>query len=365
MPTVREVIRCIEEFAPSFYQESYDNSGLQVGNFQQEITGALLSIDVTEDVVEEAKSEGLNLIISHHPVIFGGIKKITGNTYTERIIAKAIKNDIAIYSCHTNIDNVSSGVSFRMAKKLGLARVKVLKPTPGLLCKLVTFVPVDHAEKVKQSIFDAGAGYIGLYDCCSFTVSGEGTFRASEQATPFVGNKGQLHKEPEARIETIFPKQLESKVISSMIKAHPYEEVAYDIYPLANRFNNVGSGAIGILDTPMDETSFLKLLKEIFQVPAIRHTKLLERKISSVALCGGSGSFLLSEARKAGVDIFVSGDFKYHQFFDAEGSILIADMGHFESEQFTLEIFYELLMKNFSNFALRFTKVKTNPINYF
>ncbi len=365
MPIVRDVIHCIEEFAPSFYQESYDNSGLQVGNSQQEITGALLSIDVTEEVMDEAKSAGLNLIISHHPVIFGGIKRITGGSYTERVIAKAIKNDIAIYSCHTNIDNVSFGVSFRMAEKLGLTRVKVLKPLPGLLCKLVTFVPVDHAEKVRQAIFDGGAGHIGLYDCCSFNIPGEGTFRASEHANPFVGSKGQLHNEPEIRIETIFPKHLERKIISSMIKAHPYEEVAFDIYPLANRYSNVGSGAIGYFDSPMDEIEFLKLLKKNFQLPAIRHTKLLERKISCVAVCGGSGSSFFHDARKAGADVFVSGDFKYHQFFDAEGRILIADIGHFESEQFTLEIFYELLIKNFSNFALRFTKVKTNPINYF
>ncbi|HEY4784719.1 MAG TPA: Nif3-like dinuclear metal center hexameric protein [Bacteroidales bacterium] len=365
MPVVREVIQCIEDFAPSFYQESYDNSGLQVGDFRQEVTGALLSVDVTEEVVDEAVSSGLNLIISHHPVIFGGLKRITGNNYTERVISKAIKNDISIYSCHTNIDNVSSGVSFRMADKLGLIRVMVLKPLTGMLCKLVTFVPVEHAEKVRQAIFDAGAGHIGLYDCCSFNISGEGTFRASEEANPFVGEKGQVHHEPEIRIETIFPKHLESKILSSMIKAHPYEEVAYDIYPLANRFNNVGAGAVGYFEHPMDETGFLKLLKERFDVPVIRHTKLLSRKISCVALCGGSGSSFLSDARKAGADVFVTGDFKYHQFFDAENRILIADIGHFESEQFTLEIFYDLLIKNFSNFALRFTKVKTNPINYF
>ena len=365
MPTIRDVIHCIEEFAPSFYQESYDNSGLQVGNFQQEITGALLSIDVTEDVVEEAISSGLNLIISHHPVIFSGIKRVTGGNYTERIIAKAIKNDIAIYSCHTNIDNVSFGVSFRMAEKLGLTRVKVLKPTSGLLCKLVTFVPVDYAERVRQAIFDGGAGNIGLYDCCSFNIPGEGTFQASEGAKPFVGKIGEVHHEPEIRIETVFPKHLERKIVSALIKAHPYEEVAYDIYPLANHYNKVGSGAVGYFDAPMDEMDFLKLLKKNFQVSGLRHTNFLNRKISCVALCGGSGSSFLSDALKVGADVFVSGDFKYHQFFDSENRILIADIGHYESEQFTLEIFYELLIKKFPNFALRFTKVKTNPINYF
>jgi dinuclear metal center YbgI/SA1388 family protein len=365
MPAVKDVIQCIEEFAPSFYQESYDNSGLQVGNVQQKVDGALLTLDVTEEVLDEARSLGINLIISHHPVIFSGLKKIIGNTYTERVVAKSIKDDIALYSCHTNIDNVSYGVSFRMAEKLGLTRVKVLKTVSGQLCKMVTFVPLEYAENVKQAIFDAGAGHIGNYDNCSFNVPGEGTFRASDKANPFVGEKGQLHVEKEVRIETIFPKHLESKIVPAMIKAHPYEEAAYDIYPILNRFNNVGSGAIGYFNKPLDESEFLKLLKTNFQVPVIRHTGLIDRKISCVALCGGSGSMFLPDAIKAGADAYVSGDFKYHQFFDAEGRILITDIGHYESEQFTLEIFYELLIKKFPNFALRFTKVKTNPINYF
>jgi len=364
MPTVKDVINCIEEFAPSFYQESYDNSGLQLGSFQQEVTGALLCIDVTEEVVEEAISNGINLIISHHPLIFAGIKRITGSNYVERAVINALKKDVAIFSCHTNIDNVSFGVSFKMAEKIGLSGINVLKPLTGMLYKMVTFVPNDFAEKVRLAIFEAGAGHIGLYDCCSFNISGEGTFRASEQSNPFVGEKGILHKEPEIRIETIFPKFLENRIISAMKKAHPYEEVAYDIYPMANKLENAGAGAYGYLETPMDEYVFLKLIKKNFNVPVIRHTRLLNRKISCVALCGGSGSSFLSDARKVGADIFISGDFKYHQFFDAEDHILIADIGHFESEQFTLEIFYDLLIKKFSNFALRFTKVKTNPVNY-
>jgi dinuclear metal center YbgI/SA1388 family protein len=365
MPTVKDVINCIEEFAPPFYQESYDNSGLQLGSYQQEVTGALLSVDVTVDVVDEAIAAGTNLIISHHPLIFSGIKRITGSNYVERVIAKALKNDISIFSCHTSIDNVSAGVSFKMAEKLGLTWTKILKPLTGVLCKLVTFVPVSHADKVRQAIFEVGAGHIGQYDYCSFNVAGEGTFRASDSANPFVGEIGQLHKEPEVRIETIFPKFSENKIIPAMIKAHPYEEVAYDIYPLGNKFEHAGAGAIGYLEKPIDEAEFLNLLKHVFQVPVIRHTKFLNKKISCVALCGGSGSSFLSDARKAGADVYVSGDFKYHQFFDAEDRILIADIGHFESEQYTLEIFYDLLIKKFSNFALRFTKVKTNPINYY
>jgi dinuclear metal center YbgI/SA1388 family protein len=364
MPIVRDVTRSIEEFAPLFYQESYDNSGLQLGDFQQEVSGVLLCIDVTEAVVDEAIADGLHMIVSHHPLIFGGLKRITGSNDTERAIKKAIKNDIAVYSVHTNIDNAFLGVSYRMAEKMGLSRIKILKPMSGLLSKLVTFIPFGHVQKVRSAIFEAGAGHIGLYDSCSFNTAGEGTFKASDQANPFVGEKGKFHTEGETRVETIFPKYLESKIISALIKAHPYEEVAYDIYPLANKYDHAGSGAVGFFDVPMDGLSFLNLVKEKFQATMVRHTQLLNRDISCVALCGGSGSTFLADARSAGADAFISADFKYHQFFEADNQILITDIGHFESEQYTLEIFYELLIKNFSNFAVRFTKVNTNPINY-
>jgi dinuclear metal center protein, YbgI/SA1388 family len=365
MPVVKDIVQCVEDFAPSGYQEAYDNSGLQVGDFGATVKGILLAVDVTEEVVDEAIACEYNLIISHHPVIFSGIKRLIGRTYTERIIAKAIRNDIAIYSCHTNMDNIATGVSFRMAEKLGLSNLTVLKPMSGLLYKLVTFVPLTHAEKVRTALFEAGAGNIGQYDSCSFNLNGEGTFKASENANPYVGERGKLHTEPEVRIETIFPKHIENKVVSAMIKAHPYEEVAFDIYPLVNLHHHVGAGALGTYAQPVDETEFLSKLKSVFNVPFLKHTNLRGGKISKVALCGGSGSSFLPDAIKSGADVYVSGDFKYHQFFDAEGRILIADIGHYESEQFTLEIFYELLIKKFPNFALRFTKVKTNPVNYF
>lgn len=364
MATVREVIQVIEGFAPLSYQESYDNSGLQIGDKGCKVMGILLCIDVTEDVVEEAVNIGANLIISHHPLIFSGIKRITGNNYIEKTIIKAIKSDISVYSCHTNIDNISPGVSFRMGTKLGLTKMRVLRPLSGNLCKLVTFVPNSHTEGVRNAIFEAGAGHIGNYDCCSYNLSGEGTFRALESANPFVGEKNILHKESEMRIETIFPKFLESKIILALLKAHPYEEVAYDIYPLINQQKNAGAGVIGEFEKPMETIVFLHSLKTIFGIPAIKYTDIIKENISKVALCGGSGSFLLPDAIKEHADAIVTSDFKYHQFFDAERSILIADIGHYESEQFTLEIFYDLLVKNFSNFAIRFTKVKTNPINY-
>ena len=365
MTIVREVIQIIEGFAPSGYQESYDNSGIQVGDPNSEISGVLLCIDVTEDVVDEAVLQGANLIISHHPLIFNGIKRLSGNNSVEKIIIKSIKADITIYSCHTNIDNVSAGVSFKMGQKLNLINMQVLRPLAGTLCKLVVFVPVSQADGVRIAIFEAGGGHIGNYDCCSYNLSGEGTFRALNAAHPYVGEKNQVHKEQEIRIETIFPKIFQNKVVSAMLKVHPYEEVAYDIYPLNNQQKDAGAGVIGEFEHPLDSIDFFHRIKNVFGVQMIRHTEIIHKKIQKVALCGGSGSFLLPDAKKAKADIFVTADFKYHQFFDAEKSMIIADIGHFESEQFTLEIFYDLLVKNFSNFAIRFTKVKTNPINYF
>ncbi len=365
MTTVREVIQIIEDFAPPCYQESYDNSGMQIGDASCTLTGILLCIDVTEDVVMEAIMIGANLIISHHPLIFGGIKRLSGSNYIEKTIIKAIKYDISIYSCHTNIDNVSLGVSFKMGEKIGLTRMQVLRPLTSNLCKLVTFVPNSHADIVRKAIFEAGAGHIGNYDCCSYNLAGEGTFRALESANPFVGEKNILHKEPEIRMETIFPKFLENTIVSALLKVHPYEEVAYDIYPLINQQKNAGAGVIGEFEKPMETIGFLQSLKTIFGIPVIRHTEIINENILKVALCGGSGSFLLPDAKKVHADAYVTSDFKYHQFFDAERLILIADIGHYESEQFTLEIFYDLLVKNFSNFAIHFTKVKTNPINYF
>lgn len=364
MVTIKGVIQYIEEFAPSIYQENYDNSGIQVGNPEVALKGVLLAIDVTESVVDEAIQNGLNLIISHHPVIFGGIKRLTGKNYTERVVLKAIKNDVIIYSCHTNIDNYLYGVSYRMAEKIGLQNIQVLKPLTSGLCKLVTYIPNEHLGKIQEAVFNAGAGHIGNYKWCSFNAKGDGTFWGNGNTNPYAGEKGKLHTESETRFETVFPKHIEAKVISALIKAHPYEEVAYDLYSLNNVNNNFGSGAIGTLTEAMPEKEFLMQVKNTFHADVLRHTNLLGKDIKIVALCGGSGSFLLNDARHARADVFISADFKYHQFFDAESQIVIADIGHFESEQFTLEIFYEILIKKLSNFAICFTKVKTNPINY-
>jgi dinuclear metal center YbgI/SA1388 family protein len=362
---IKRIIQELEEFAPLALQESYDNSGLSVGDADREADAALLCLDVTPSVLEEARNKGAGLIISHHPVIFGKLEKLTGSNYTEKIVIQAIKSNIALYSVHTNIDRVAGGVNSRIADKIGIRDCRILSPAEGVLKKLVVFVPRDHADTVRKAIFDAGAGHIGEYDQCSFNLEGEGSFRGSEKSDPFTGKPGILHFEKEIRIETVFPGFSESVIIEKMIEAHPYEEVAYDIYPLDNKYDRAGMGIIGELEKPVDANEFLKLLKGVFNAGCIRHTPLTGKKISRVAACGGSGGFLAGLARKKGADIFVSGEFKYHEFFQADQSMMLAEVGHFESEQFTLEIFHELLTKKFPNFAVHFSDQTTNPIQYF
>ncbi|MBL7936616.1 MAG: Nif3-like dinuclear metal center hexameric protein [Bacteroidia bacterium] len=362
---LKTIITEIEKFAPLAYQESYDNCGLLTGNKEQEVTGAILCLDCTEAVVEEAIQKKCNLIIAHHPIIFGGLKKLNGNNYVERTVIKAIQNNIAIYACHTNLDNVKLGVNKKIANKLGLVNTQILAPKKSLLKKLVTFVPATHLTQVQESLFNAGAGNIGNYDSCSFILEGTGSFRGNENSNPFIGEKGKLSLEKESRLEVIFETINESQIISTLNQNHPYEEVAYDIYQLENFYQNIGSGMVGELDTPISEIEFLERLKSVFMLKLIKHTPLLNKSIKKVSLCGGSGSFLLKNAINSKSDIYISSDFKYHEFFDAENKILIADIGHYESEQFTPEIFYEIISNKFPTFASYLTETNTNPVNYF
>ncbi|MEI6488668.1 MAG: Nif3-like dinuclear metal center hexameric protein [Bacteroidota bacterium] len=361
---LREITDCIEAFAPLAYQESYDNAGLICGNKNMDITSALISIDSTEEVIDEAIELGCNLVIAHHPIVFKGLKKFNGANYVERVIIKAIQHNVAIYAAHTNLDNVHNGVNAKIAQKLGLVNCRVLSPRKNILKKLITFCPSDKAENLRKALFEAGAGGIGKYDECSFNSEGFGTFRAGKGTNPFVGEIGKQHKEPEQRIETVFPNYLESKVLKALFSSHPYEEVAYDIYNLNNEVNTLGAGMIGELENDLKEEAFLAFVKEKMHAHGIRYTALRNKLIKKVAICGGSGSFLLEDAIKAGADIFVSADFKYHQFFDAENRIIIADIGHYESEQYTMELFSDLLKENFNTFALHLSKINTNPINY-
>ncbi len=362
---ISEICTIIEEFAPLALQENYDNAGLLIGDNNSIVTSALICIDVTEEVIDEAIRMGCNLIISHHPLIFRGLKKITGQNLVQRCVAIAIKNDIAIYAAHTNVDNVMMGVNGKIADKIGLKNRSILQPKSQVLLKLVCYVPVNHLSAVQKALFEAGAGQIGEYDCCSFSSPGIGTFRASENAKPYVGEINQLHAETESRFEVILPNYLKSKVISALLKAHPYEEVAYDLIPLANRWDSVGAGMIGELTEAIDEKLFLDLLKKQFLLSTLRHSPLTSKKIKRVALCGGSGSEFLSDAIAAQADVYVSADFKYHEFFETENKILIADIGHYESEQFTKDVFYELITKKIPNFAIRISEINTNPINYY
>lgn len=359
------LIKHLETFAPLNYQEDYDNSGLIVGHPDQEIHGALVALDCIERVVDEAILHGCNLVITHHPIVFKGLKRFTGKNYVERVVLKAIKNEIALYAIHTNLDHVEGGVNRVIAERLGLKNTKVLSPKGSILKKLVTFCPVAQADVLRDALFKSGAGEISNYSECSFNAKGFGTFKGGENTDPFVGEKGLQHQEPEIRIETVFKVQDERRVLLALFEHHPYEEVAYDIYPLDNKLQSVGAGMIGWLDEPLEGTEFLKMVKNAMDAVVIRHTRLLPKKIRKVAVCGGSGSFLLKEAIAAGADAFVTADFKYHEFFDADEKLVIADIGHFESEQFTSDLLIDIIQEKFPNFAIRLTEHNTNPINYF
>lgn len=362
--TVKEIITIIEEFAPLGYQESYDNAGLLVGNNSNSVNAILLTLDVTPEVIDEALARDANLIVAHHPIIFKGLKRLTGANSTEQTVIKAIRHGIAIYCAHTNLDTVWNGVSAAAAGKLGLVDISILSPSSDQLVKLTTFVPHSHAEQVRMALFYAGAGQIGNYDQCSFNLDGKGTFRAGEQTNPYTGKKGEIHQEAEIRVEVIVPKPILSRVIDKLILAHPYEEVAYDIYPLLNKNPRAGLGVVGDLPKSQTEIDFLKKVKRVFGSGCIKYSPLTGKNVERVAICGGSGAELIKDAIAANADIFITGDVKYHNFFDAEGKLVIADVGHFESEQFTIDIFYELLTKKIPNFAVLKSNVKTNPINY-
>ncbi|BDS13837.1 Nif3-like dinuclear metal center hexameric protein [Aureispira anguillae] len=362
---IKNIITYIESIAPPSFQESYDNAGLIVGDSNKEVTGVLIALDTIEAVIDEAIAKQCNLVIAHHPIVFGGLKRFTGSNYVERVIIKAIQHDIAIYAAHTNLDNVyKNGVNSKIAEKIGLINTRILAPKKGLLKKIYTFVPKHATQQVEQALFEAGAGNLGNYSECSFSVEGKGAFKGNEQSNPTLGNVGERHYEKEDKVEVIFPAHLEAKVIRALLAAHPYEEVAYDIVALGNQYKEIGAGLIGELKTPMEPMAFLKMLKQRMKTDCVRYTALCKKEIKSVALCGGAGSFLLKNATRAQADLFITGDYKYHQFFDAENRIIIADIGHYESEQFTIELFYELLTQKFRNFAVHCTEINTNPINY-
>lgn len=364
MMKIADIIQTIEEYAPISYQESYDNSGLLIGDKSAVCTGVLICLDAIESVIDEAIQKKYNLVVAHHPIIFSGLKKITGKNYIERTIIKAIKHDIAIYACHTNLDNVRSGVNHQIANQLELIHTRILEPKSGRLKKLYSYAPKSATQKILEGLFAAGAGNIGNYSECSFTIDGHGTFMGNEISNPKIGERNIRHTENEDKIEVIFPDYRQEKILTALREHHPYEEIAYEIITLDNRYQDLGSGMIGELKQPMDALEFLQFLKTKMKVGCVRHTALNGKKIHKVALCGGSGSFLLPKAIAEGADIFVSADFKYHQFFDADNQIIIADIGHYESEQYTSQLFNSILSEKFPTFAVQISSINTNPINY-
>lgn len=364
MKTIGDLIQYFESQAPRATQESYDNSGLLVGDAATRISGVLIALDCIESVIDEAIAKNCNLVVAHHPIVFKGLKSFTGKNYVERTVIKAIQNNIAIFAIHTNLDNYRFGVNQRIGQLLGLKNLRILAPKEGNLVKIVVFVPVDYADTIRLTMSSAGAGKIGNYDQCSFNSSGFGTFRAGLDSQPFVGGHGQMHHESELRLEMICRKENVSRALSAMIQTHPYEEVAYDLIPLQNSDAYQGAGMIGELDAPTETLEFLQFVKRQFGCGVIKHTHLLQDKIQRIAFCGGSGSFLLSKAKAARADLFITADYKYHEFFDAENQIVIADIGHFESEQYTVNLIGDLLNEKNVTFAVRFTETNTNPVNY-
>lgn len=364
MSKVKEILQFFNGLAPFAYQESYDNSGLLVGDPDQEVKGILVALDMTEEVVAEAVASGANVVVAHHPIIFKGLKRLTGSTYVERTVIEAIRQGVALIAVHTNADNYRFGVNHIISERLGLQNTRVLVRQEASLLGLSVFVPETHAESLRVALGEAGAGSIGEYDQCSFSSLGLGRFRPSEKANPHIGKAGELESVAEERVSVILEKHQLNNVLNAMVASHPYEEVAHEIVALNNENQYVGSGMVGELSEPMQTLDFLKFVKETFHCGAIRYTNPVKTQVQRIAVCGGSGSFLLGAAKRVQADVFVTADFKYHEFFDAEKRIVIADIGHFESEQFTSAWFVEVLNKKFTTFAVRLANVNTNPINY-
>ena len=363
---LHQITHILEQTAPLSYQESYDNSGLITGNGNQEVTKVLLCLDCIESVVDEAIEKGCELIIAHHPIVFSGLKKLNGKNYIERVVIKAIKNDIAIYACHTNLDNVlKNGVNQKIAEKLGLKHTQILAPKSNMMSKLTVYCPSENTQKVRENLFENGAGNISDYSNCSFNTEGKGTYLPGETTNPTFGEKGKTNFMDETKIEVIVMNQEIRRIVAEVNKVHPYEEVAYEVIPMSNPNQHIGSGMIGELETEMNTKEFLTFVKKEMKTDCIRYTNIHQDKVKRIAVCGGAGSFLLTAAKSQQADVFVTGDYKYHQFFDAENDLIIADIGHYESEQFTIDLFQEILEKGTTGVELIKTSVNTNPVNYY
>jgi len=362
--TIKNITDYLEAWAPLSQAEDFDNVGLLVGDFNTKVTGILVALDTTEAVINEALTNNCNLIVSFHPIIFSGLKHINNTSFVERVVTKAIKNNIVIYSMHTALDNAFNGVSGKMADIIGLKEKQILIPKLSTIKKLTTYVPHASATIVRNALFEAGAGNIGNYKNCSFNVQGQGTYKGNENSNPTIGKKGALHTEPETLISLTFQGYLENNIINALFKSHPYEEVAFEVVTLNNKNQNIGLGIIGNLPKPMDTQDFINLLKNKFVAKGIRTSTLINKSIHKVAVLGGSGSFAINNAKRTKADVYVTADLKYHDFFKADNKLILIDIGHYESEQFTKNIIVDYLTKKFLNFAIILSKINTNPINY-
>jgi dinuclear metal center YbgI/SA1388 family protein len=362
---VQDVSNLINEWAPLAYAEDFDNVGLLVGDPYQEVSNILVSHDALVNVVDEAIAKKCNLIVCFHPIIFSGLKRLTSSNYVQRVVQKAIKNDVAIFAIHTALDNVEHGVNFGMCKALNLSNTRILSPKQHLIYKLTTYVPHASVKSVTDSLFKAGAGSIGNYEECSFEVKGQGSFKGNENSTPVIGSRGTKHIEPETQIHLTFEKHLKSKILQTLFENHPYEEVAYEITSLENTLQNVGMGMLGELDKEMSEMDFLAFAKAQFKTGGIRHSQLLGKPVKKIAVLGGSGAFAIKSAKAQGADVLVTSDLKYHDYYQAESRILLCDVGHYESERYTKNLICDYLTEKISTFAIILSEENTNPINYF
>ncbi len=362
---IGHITAALEQYAPFQLQEDFDNCGLIIGSPAHECSGVLVSVDVTTAVVKEAIESGCNLIVAHHPLLFKGIKRLNGLSPVEQAVKLALCHDIAVYACHTCLDNAAEGVSHMMAAKLGLEVVKVLEPKRGTLTALSVCVPAESADELRLALFEAGAGSIGDYDSCSFAVTGMGTFRPLDGAEPYSGKVGSQYIGEEVRLDLVLPSYLQNSVEKALVEVHPYEEPAYQFFPMLNGSRHLGLGAVGNLAHALTPDELVAHVKSVFQSPVARCSAYpADSIIRRVAVCGGAGSSLIPKAIAAGAQAIVTSDTRYHDFVDYANTILIVDIGHHESENCTKDIFYHIITKKFPNFAVRYANADINPINY-
>ena len=361
--TVGDLCGWLEQRAPLRFQEDYDNSGLLVGQRSWTVTGVLCCLDADEAVVHEAVARGCNVVLSHHPIVFKGLKRLTGATAVERTVALALKHNVALYAGHTNWDSIQGGVSFSLAQRLGLVAPRIMMPRGGELLNLVVYVPAEHASPVAEAAFGAGAGRIGAYDECHFSGSGTGTFRPLDGAQPFVGQIGVREVADEHRLEFVLPKHRKSAVQQAVWAAHPYEEVAHSWISLDNSWSEVGYGAVGNLPEPIRLGDFLAVCAAQLGAESVRYsTSSLDRIVQRIAVCGGSGAEFAGAAAAAGADAYVTGDLKYHGFQDPPGGLVLVDVGHGESERPFIDDWAELIRSEFVTFAVLISETDNRPV---